>query len=170
MTAAMAGKAGCVQLLLQEMGADPDVATASKRETALHLAAFSGHYEVLSLSVSLSLSLTLTLTLTLTLSLTLALALALTRSRSRSLSLSLGGPCAPRRRRQRRVGQRVQRDGRAVGARGEQGQGHRWAAHTISIDQGINAVSIGQVKPYNVDMSNFVCAFMNVNSLFIIIH
>ena len=55
MVAAMQGKVGCVQLLLQEMGADPDVATASKRETALHLAAFSGHYEVLSLSLSLSL-------------------------------------------------------------------------------------------------------------------
>ena len=87
MTAAMAGKAGCVQLLLQEMGADPDVATASKRETALHLAAFSGHYEVLSLSVSLSLSLTLTLTLTLALALALALTLSFSHSRSRSRSL-----------------------------------------------------------------------------------
>ena len=48
MVAAMQGKLGCVQLLLEEMGADPDVATASKRETALHLAAFGGHYEVVS--------------------------------------------------------------------------------------------------------------------------
>ncbi len=49
MTAAMHGKVGCAQLLLQEMGADPDVLTASKRETALHLAAFGGHYEVVSI-------------------------------------------------------------------------------------------------------------------------
>ena len=48
MAAAMHGKVGCAQILLQEMGADPDVTTASKRETALHLAAFGGHYEVVS--------------------------------------------------------------------------------------------------------------------------
>jgi hypothetical protein len=48
MVAAVQGKPGCAHLLLQKMGADPDVATASKRETALHLAAFSGHYEVVS--------------------------------------------------------------------------------------------------------------------------
>lgn len=48
MVAAMQGKVGCVQLLLEEMGADPDVATVSKGETALHLAAFGGQYEVVS--------------------------------------------------------------------------------------------------------------------------
>lgn len=48
MIAAMQGKVGCVQLLLQEMDANPDVATAGKRETALHLAAFNGHDAVVS--------------------------------------------------------------------------------------------------------------------------
>ena len=52
MIAAIQGKVGCVRLLLEEMGADPDVTTASKGETALHLAAFSGHCEVVSALLS----------------------------------------------------------------------------------------------------------------------
>ena len=43
MVAAMHGRSRCVSALLGELGAEPDVATVGKQETALHLAAFHGH-------------------------------------------------------------------------------------------------------------------------------
>jgi len=45
MVAAMQGRTGCLCALLEALGADPDVATVGKAETALHLAAFGGHYD-----------------------------------------------------------------------------------------------------------------------------
>jgi hypothetical protein len=38
MVAAIQGRVGCAEGMLMELGADPDVATVGKRETALHLA------------------------------------------------------------------------------------------------------------------------------------
>ena len=54
MVAALHGRAGCAATLLEGAGgraptADPDVATVGKMETALHLAAFSGHLAVVEL-------------------------------------------------------------------------------------------------------------------------
>ena len=62
MVAAMHGRSRCVSALLGELGAEPDVATVGKQETALHLkrvieaAVLRAHPEWAHSSVSLTLS------------------------------------------------------------------------------------------------------------------